>query len=404
MENKRKTKACNLSGGQKRKLSNCIALVGGSSVIFLDEPTSGMDITSRRNLWDILKRYAGGRIIILTTHYMEEASVLGNRIGILSEGNMKCIGSPLFLIERFGKNINLNITKEVNAENDEIILFIKNNTKNIDIEYEIFTEEILFKIPKDNKNFVGKNFFKILDENYKNLKIKNYSISMSTLEDVFINVSKLTKKRSKIKNGANEIIIDEEEKKEQEKREENYKILYDDNNYNEKYSYFSKIYRDTKVSIKKRLVQIYRDKKTFFLEILCPILLALIGCAVCSLDILEKNKVIPLLLNQITNDTQIIHYYSNPSIDTSEINKIIYDYSSEDISDIEFNNIDVPSSPSSKIRLTINFMNELFETEKNYDKKSYADYIFYSIDNSQHKYELINFVDLLSRQNAPHIF
>ena len=227
---------------------------------------------------------------------------------------------------------------------------------------------------------------------------------MSTLEDVFINVSKLTKKKSKIKNGANEIIIDEEEKKEQEKREENYKILYDDNNYNEKYSYFSKIYRDTKVSIKKRLVQIYRDKKTFFLEILCPILLALIGCAVCSLDILEKNKVIPLLLNQITNDTQIIHYYSNPSIDASEINKIIYDYSSEDISDIEFNNIDVPSSPSSKIRLTINFMNELFETEKNYDKKSYADYIFYSIDNSQHKYELINFVDLLSRQNDPHIF
>ena len=55
---KKDTKACNLSGGQKRKLSICIALVGGSSVIFLDEPTSGMDITSRRNLWDILKRYA----------------------------------------------------------------------------------------------------------------------------------------------------------------------------------------------------------------------------------------------------------------------------------------------------------------------------------------------------------
>jgi len=399
LENNRKTKACNLSGGQKRKLSICIALVGGSSVIFLDEPTSGMDITSRRNLWDILKRYAGGRIIILTTHYMEEASVLGNRIGILSEGNMKCIGSPLFLIERFGKNINLNITKEINAENDEIIDFIKNNTKNIDIEYEIFTEEILFKIPKDNKNFIGKNFFKILDENYKNLKIKNYSISMSTLEDVFINVSKLTKKKSKIKNGANEILIDEEEKKEQEKREENYKILYDDNNYNEKYSYFSKILRDTKVSIKKRLVQIYRDKKTFFLEILCPILLALIGCAVCSLDILEVNKVIPFLINQITNDTQIIHYYGNPS-DASEINKIIYDYSSEDISNIEFNTIDVPSSPS-KMDLTINFMNKIFETEKNYNKMNYADYIFYSIDKSSQKYEFISFVDLLSRQNAP---
>ena len=122
---KKDTKACHLSGGQRRKLSICIALVGGSSVIFLDEPTSGMDITSRRNLWDILKRYAGGRIIILTTHYMEEAAVLGNRIGILSEGDMKCIGSPLFLIERFGKNINLNITKEIDSSNEEIINFIR---------------------------------------------------------------------------------------------------------------------------------------------------------------------------------------------------------------------------------------------------------------------------------------
>ena len=146
--NKRYTKACNLSGGQKRKLSICIALVGGSSVIFLDEPTSGMDITSRRNLWDILKRYANGKIIILTTHYMEEASVLGNRIGILSNGTMRCIGSPLFLIEKFGKNINLNVTKELIANNTEIINFIKDNIKDVDIEYEIFTEEILFKIPK----------------------------------------------------------------------------------------------------------------------------------------------------------------------------------------------------------------------------------------------------------------
>lgn len=84
--------------------------------------------------------------------------------------------------------------------------------------------------------------------------------------------------------------------------------------------------------------------------------------------------MIPFLINQITNDTQIIHYYGNPS-DSSEINKIIYDYSSEDISNIEFNTIDVPSS-SSKMDLTINFMNKLFETENNYNKMNYADYIF----------------------------
>ena len=397
--NKRETKARNLSGGQKRKLSIGIALVGGSSVIFLDEPTSGMDISSRRNLWDILKRYVGGRIIILTTHYMEEASVLGNRIGILSEGEMKCIGSPLFLIERFGKNINLNLTKEINANNNEIINFIKDQIKNVEIDYEIFNEEILFKIPKDNKYFNGKEFFKILDNNCKKLNIKNYSISMSTLEDVFINVSKLTKKKSKMKNNMKENEIDEEEKKEKEKIEKNYSILYDDNNYNEEYSYCSKILRDTKVSIKKRLIQIYRDKKTFFLEILCPILLAFIGCAVCSLDTLEINKIIPFLINQISNETQIIHYYpSDQNID--EINKIIYDYSSEDISNIEFNQIDTNYDESPTL-LAVNFMNKLFEIEKNYEKKNYGNYIFNTIDKTFHYYQFTCFVDLKLRQNAP---
>ena len=84
----------NLSAGQRRKLSIAISLIGGSKVIFLDEPSSGMDITSRRNLWDILKRQTEQKIIILTTHYMEEASVLGKRIGIINAGKMKCIGTP----------------------------------------------------------------------------------------------------------------------------------------------------------------------------------------------------------------------------------------------------------------------------------------------------------------------
>ena len=99
LSDKRSTKASDLSGGQKRKLSIGLAIVGGSSIIILDEPTSGMDITSRRNLWDILKRCLIGKIIILSTHFMEEASVLGNRVGILTEGKIKAehIGSPLEL-------------------------------------------------------------------------------------------------------------------------------------------------------------------------------------------------------------------------------------------------------------------------------------------------------------------
>ena len=393
---KKDTKACHLSGGQRRKLSICIALVGGSSVIFLDEPTSGMDITSRRNLWDILKRYAGGRIIILTTHYMEEAAVLGNRIGILSEGDMKCIGSPLFLIERFGKNINLNITKEIDSSNEDIINFIKNYMS--DIEYEIYSEEILFRIPKENKNFCGKKFFQLLDENYKKLRIKNYSLSLSTLEDVFINVSKLTKKKSKVIYDLNGNKIDEEEQIEQQKREKNYLILYNDDNYNAKYSYCSKILLDTKVSFKKRLIQIYRDKKTFFLEILCPILLALIGCFVCYLRIFEKNKTLFYDIGQVTTDKQTI-YFAPTLSSNEEVNKI-FNYLPEENSKVEFKPINVNYDTSETI-LLINFMNKIHEIEKNDKKVNYGNYLFNKIDKNEHSYQVTVLTDILLSHTSP---
>jgi len=386
---KKDTKAGHLSGGQRRKLSICIALVGGSSVIFLDEPTSGMDITSRRNLWDILKRYAGGRIIILTTHYMEEAAVLGNRIGILSEGNMKCIGSPLFLIERFGKNINLNITKELEANNEAIIDFVSSNLK--DVEYEIYTEEILFRIPKDNKEFNGKNFFKILDDNYKKLKIKNYSLSMSTLEDVFINVSKLTKKKNKL--------ADDEEKILQEKREQNYLILYNDDNYNAQYSYCSKILLDTKVSMKKRFTQIYRDKKTFFLEILCPIVLALIGCFVCYLRIFEKNQVLPLNVGEITKEHQAIYYYPGLFNRNEEILKI-FNFTQEKDLDIELNRVNIELSLN-QYTLLVNFMNKIFEIEQNETKVNYGNFMFNQIDKRNHRYIITLLSDILISHTTP---
>jgi ATP-binding cassette subfamily A (ABC1) protein 3 len=175
-----------LSGGQKRKLSIAIALLGGSKIVFLDEPSSGMDITSRRQLWDILKKSCSNKIIVLTTHYMEEASVLGNRIGIVSNGVLKCSGTSLFLIDKFGKYISLTIAKEKEANDDNIINFIQERIQNI--EYEVLNEEILFKIPK--RDYVNlKEFFNELDQNLANLNIKSYGASLPTLEDVFLNVS-----------------------------------------------------------------------------------------------------------------------------------------------------------------------------------------------------------------------
>ena len=101
-----------LSGGMKRKLSLAIALIGDSPIIMLDEPTAGMDLTGRRLMWDMLKNNKEGRIVVLTTHYMEEADVLADRIAIMSNGGLRCCGSSLYLKSRYGVGYYLTIVKE----------------------------------------------------------------------------------------------------------------------------------------------------------------------------------------------------------------------------------------------------------------------------------------------------
>lgn len=88
IEDKRDELTKNISGGQKRKLSVGIAFTGESKVIVLDEPTSGMDAYSRRNIWEMLKSYKSNRIILMTSHLMDEADHLGDEIGIMADGKL----------------------------------------------------------------------------------------------------------------------------------------------------------------------------------------------------------------------------------------------------------------------------------------------------------------------------
>ena len=388
LNNKKDTKVENLSGGQKRKLSIAIALIGGSKVIFLDEPTSGMDITSRRKLWDILKRYCDEKIIVLTTHYMEEAAILGKRIGIISNGNLICLGTTLFLIEKYGKFISINIIKDINSVNHDIIKFIKNIFDDYDneIKIEVLSQEILFRIPKfkkrNNMKFNFETFFNKLDNNLKKLKIKSYTVSMPTLEDVFLNVSSLEKIRNKKKSDLTEklkINID--------------KILYDDNNYNQKYSFFKKFYIDLSVSIKKRFKQIYRDSKTFILEILCPILLILIGLFVSSIEYFPDNPSFKLSPSEITNKKQIILYYDKCLLSFNEFpEEIIKGY------DKSFKNFKIE-----KVNMTqefslysiIDFWNGV--AEKNYTN-NYGSYYCLRFDERFHQFEIVVTVNAIARQ------
>ena len=107
LEDKADTISEHLSGGMKRRLSLAIALMGNPKIIFLDEPTSGMDPQARRQVWELLERARGDKIIVLTTHFMDEADILGDRIAVMSHGRLQCVGSSLFLKSRFGLGYHL---------------------------------------------------------------------------------------------------------------------------------------------------------------------------------------------------------------------------------------------------------------------------------------------------------
>jgi ABC-type multidrug transport system ATPase subunit len=95
--NVRNTPAAKYSGGMKRRLSVAIAVIGSPAVIFLDEPSTGLDPKSRQRLWHVLKRIKGRSSIVLTTHSMEEADAICDKIMIMAHGAVKCTGSFSFI-------------------------------------------------------------------------------------------------------------------------------------------------------------------------------------------------------------------------------------------------------------------------------------------------------------------
>lgn len=133
-----------LSGGNKRKLSVAIALCGGSKLVLLDEPTSGMDLSARRGLWEMLKNYKKDRIIILTTHYMDEADVLGDRIGIMAKGELMCLGGSLFLKNRFGAGYKLTMVKTSKQTNNYIGPYLRERLGNNIIKLSEVSSEITY--------------------------------------------------------------------------------------------------------------------------------------------------------------------------------------------------------------------------------------------------------------------
>lgn len=103
----------------------------------LDEPTSGMDPSARRFTWDLLQQQKEGRTILLTTHFMDEADILGDRIAIMAEGNIKCCGSSLYLKNKYGVGYHMVLVKEPNCDVSRITDVVNSHVPTVNLESNI---------------------------------------------------------------------------------------------------------------------------------------------------------------------------------------------------------------------------------------------------------------------------
>ncbi|CAK4490566.1 unnamed protein product, partial [Aphanomyces euteiches] len=187
---KRNVYSNELSGGMKRKLSLAIALLGDSKIVFLDEPTSDMDPYSRRSSWEIIMNNRPNRIVVLTTHFMDEADILGDHIAIMAEGELRCCGSSLFLKNRCGAGYNFSLVKTDHCSTPALIEFVQSHVGEDTKVLSNVGTEISFQLPLDGSHLFAK-MFAALDDKLDDLGVLSYGISVSTLEEVFIKVAEL---------------------------------------------------------------------------------------------------------------------------------------------------------------------------------------------------------------------
>ncbi|XP_022092521.1 ATP-binding cassette sub-family A member 5-like [Acanthaster planci] len=189
------TQSKDLSGGQKRKLCVGIALIGDPKILFLDEPSSGMDPYSRRQLWNLLKSQRQGRIMVLTTHFMDEADILADRKAVMSQGNLRCYGSSLFLKNRFGIGYHLGMVVEPDVDVDRITQLVTAQVPNGQMSRS-HGMELAYTLPlEDTSKFP--DLFRAFEETSgqdgatvaKQLGIQSYGVSMTTLEEVFLKLN-----------------------------------------------------------------------------------------------------------------------------------------------------------------------------------------------------------------------
>ncbi|WP_017378741.1 ABC transporter ATP-binding protein [Paenisporosarcina sp. TG-14] len=177
---KTKSRIKTLSGGQKQRLAIALALVHDPWILFLDEPTTGLDPQARRTLWDIvLKLKEKGKTTVLTTHYMDEAHVLCDRIAIMDQGNLIALDTPSGLV----KSLESDSAVEFQFEGE----FLKDELESLNGVKQVGNRKDTYVLYTDDLQVTLINLIQLTS--LKNLKLTDLQTRTSTLEDVFIHMT-----------------------------------------------------------------------------------------------------------------------------------------------------------------------------------------------------------------------
>ncbi|CAK9086607.1 unnamed protein product [Durusdinium trenchii] len=181
--------AFSFSGGTRRKLSLGLSLVGDPRCIFLDEPTTGVDPESRRCMWKLISSTMLGRAVILTTHSMEECEALCSRIGIMVNGRLVCLGSASQLKATHGYGYQFEVTFEASGDLERahanLLAFLQKQFTGVRVEESVPTRpRARYRLPKGQKPISA--IFRLVEERKASLCISEYSVSETTLEQLFI--------------------------------------------------------------------------------------------------------------------------------------------------------------------------------------------------------------------------
>eukprot|EP00873_Tetraselmis_striata_P004626 jgi/Tetstr1/424890/TSEL_015385.t1 len=174
------------SGGMKRRLSVAISLIGDPLVVYLDEPSTGLDPASRRNLWEVIKQGKRGRAIVLTTHSMEEAEVLCDRLGIFVDGSLQVIGNPKELSRRYGGYLTFTITtsaERVAAAKDAVMGMCPSARSTYCLAG---TQK--FEMPTGDITIAA--VFNHMESIKAQIEVLDWAVANASLEDVFIDIAK----------------------------------------------------------------------------------------------------------------------------------------------------------------------------------------------------------------------